>query len=111
MSVLELDKSHTKAKVKTSYKFVSDTKSWGWRGWGWRNFCNRSYILNNYLDDNGTLAVLVSIKCDAASPFIPSNPMSGMIMGMFPDEKTAAALKSAVRTYMKMLEVKKRRRL
>ncbi len=59
-------------------KFVSDTKSWGWKGWGWRNFCNRSYILNNYLDDNGTLAlaVLVSIKCEAASPFIPSNSMS-----------------------------------
>ena len=106
MSVLDLDKSHT--KVKTSYKFVSDTKSWGWKGWGWRNFCNRSYILNNYLDDNGTLAVLVSIKCDAASPFIPSNSMSGMIMGMFLDEKTSlmSALKSAVRTYMKMLEAK-----
>ncbi len=49
--------------------------------------------MNNYLDDNGngTLAVLVFIKCDAASPLIPipSNPMSGMIMGMFLDEKTA----------------------
>jgi len=45
--------------------------------------------LNNHLDDDGTLAVLVSIKRDADPPFVPSNPMSGMITGMFLDEETA----------------------
>eukprot|EP00984_Skeletonema_dohrnii_P004977 scaffold1761_cov78-Skeletonema_dohrnii-CCMP3373.AAC.10 len=59
---------------------------------GWPQIVSRSYILNqsnNILDDKGTLAVVVSIKRDSASPFVPSNPMKSMIMGMFLDEETA----------------------
>eukprot|EP00984_Skeletonema_dohrnii_P018070 scaffold8351_cov93-Skeletonema_dohrnii-CCMP3373.AAC.4 len=68
---------------------------------GWKDYCLRSYILNqseNILDDNGTLAVVVSIKRknDSACPFVPinptfvpSNPMSGLITSMLLDEETA----------------------
>eukprot|EP00985_Skeletonema_marinoi_P030630 scaffold32969_cov78-Skeletonema_marinoi.AAC.1 len=59
---------------------------------GWKDFCRRSSILfisKNILDDNGTLAVVVSIKGDAASPFVPSNPMSSLITSLLLDEETA----------------------
>jgi len=68
---------------------------------GWKDYCLRSYILNqseNILDDNGTLAVVVSIKRknDSACPFVPinpsfvpSNPMSSLITSMLLDEETA----------------------
>ncbi|KAK1739349.1 BTB/POZ and MATH domain-containing protein [Skeletonema marinoi] len=77
------------AKSATLRSFSSESKTWGWP-----QFVSRSYILNqanNYLDDNGTLAVVVSIQRDSASaaPFVPSNPIRGMIAGMFLDEKTA----------------------
>eukprot|EP00986_Skeletonema_menzelii_P017782 scaffold22011_cov132-Skeletonema_menzelii.AAC.1 len=57
--------------------------------WGWAQYGIRSIILNNHLDGEGTWAIVVSIKRDAAPPFVPSNPMSGMITGMFLDEETA----------------------
>ena len=68
---------------------------------GWKDYCLRSYILNqseNILDDNGTLAVVVSIKRknDSAFPFVPinpsfvpSNPMSSLITSMLLDEETS----------------------
>ena len=59
---------------------------------GWNDFYRRSAILNqlkNIIDDNGTLAVVVSIKKDDAAPFVPSNPMSSMITSVFLDEETA----------------------
>eukprot|EP00984_Skeletonema_dohrnii_P025218 scaffold14331_cov83-Skeletonema_dohrnii-CCMP3373.AAC.7 len=86
-----LDKFQRKKKFTMQFmdgSFVSD----GGSGWGWDNFCYRSYILNqsnNILDDNGTFAVIASIKRDSAAPFVPSNPMSRMITGMFLDEETA----------------------
>ena len=64
----------------------------GRTSWGWQNCCSRLNILNR-VDEEGTLAIIVSIKRDAASPFVPSNPMSGMITKMvtrmFLDEETA----------------------
>eukprot|EP00985_Skeletonema_marinoi_P021380 scaffold13100_cov108-Skeletonema_marinoi.AAC.1 len=60
--------------------------------WGWKDFYPRDQILNqstNMLDDNGTLAIVVSIKKDNTSPFVPNNPMSGLITSMFLDEETA----------------------
>ena len=58
---------------------------------GWKEYCKRSDILNTHIDDDGTLAIVVAMKKDAASPppFLPSNPMSGMITGIFLDEETA----------------------
>ena len=59
---------------------------------GWNRICARSIVLdqpNNFLDDIGTLAIVVSSKNDAASPYVPSNPMSDIITGMFLDEDTA----------------------
>eukprot|EP00985_Skeletonema_marinoi_P021381 scaffold13100_cov108-Skeletonema_marinoi.AAC.2 len=41
------------------------------------------------IDDNGTLAVVISIKRDDDAPFFPSNPMSGLITSAFLDEETA----------------------
>jgi len=83
-----LDKyQNVNTKIATDCSFDSDKKNWGWP-----KFVSRSYILdqsNNILDDKGTLAVVVSIKRDDASPFVPSNPTNSMIMGMFLDEETA----------------------
>eukprot|EP00984_Skeletonema_dohrnii_P004972 scaffold1761_cov78-Skeletonema_dohrnii-CCMP3373.AAC.5 len=83
-----LDKYQSvKTKRVTDCSFDSDKQNWGWA-----QFVSRSYILdqsNNVLDDKGTLAVVVSIKRDLAAPFVPSNPTSSMIMGMFLDEKTS----------------------
>eukprot|EP00986_Skeletonema_menzelii_P014656 scaffold9886_cov143-Skeletonema_menzelii.AAC.9 len=59
---------------------------------GWNRICARSIVLdqpNNFLDDIGTLAIVVSSKNDAASSYVPSNPMSDIITGMFLDEDTA----------------------
>ncbi|KAK1739342.1 BTB/POZ and MATH domain-containing protein [Skeletonema marinoi] len=85
-----LDKFQRKKNFTEQFmdgSFVSDAG-----GWGWDNFCYRSYILNqsnNILDDNGTLAVIVSIKRDSVAHFVPNNPMSRMITGMFLDEETS----------------------
>ena len=57
--------------------------------WGWKDFCPRAIILANHLDDEGTLAIVVSMKREVASPFVPSNPMNGMITRMFLNEETA----------------------
>jgi len=86
-----LDKFQRKKNFTEQFldgSFVSDDSI----GWGWDNFCYRSYILNqsnNIIDDNGTLAVIVSIKRDSVAHFVPSNPMSRMITGMFLDEETS----------------------
>eukprot|EP00984_Skeletonema_dohrnii_P004971 scaffold1761_cov78-Skeletonema_dohrnii-CCMP3373.AAC.4 len=77
---------HSK-KATVPRSFSSENKVFGWS-----NFDRRSYILKqseNILDDNGTLAIVVSIQRDSASPFVPRNPMSSLITGMFLDEETA----------------------
>ena len=78
MSVVNISQRLHYTQVVTVSNFVSIDKTRGWR-----DFCNRSDILDKSLDDNGTLAVQVSIKikskCDAAPPFVPSNPLSGMM--------------------------------
>ena len=56
---------------------------------GWQDYCPRSTVLSKYLDDEGTLAIVVSMERDTTSPFVPSNPMSGMITAMFLDEDSA----------------------
>lgn len=66
--------------------------TYGDRGWG--NIFSRSAILdqsNNFLDEHGSLAVVVSSTSveKKLSPFVPSNPMSGIITGMFLEEDTA----------------------
>ena len=68
---------------KIDQKFIGKTQ------WGWKNYCTMPRILNERLDDDGSLAIVVSIKRDAASPFVPNNPMSGAITGMFLDEESA----------------------
>ena len=57
--------------------------------WGWPNYYRRSSILNEHLDDGGSLAIVVSIKREVASSFVPCNPVRGMITRMFLDEETA----------------------
>eukprot|EP00984_Skeletonema_dohrnii_P025216 scaffold14331_cov83-Skeletonema_dohrnii-CCMP3373.AAC.5 len=60
--------------------------------WGYHDIIQRNKVLDQYeniLDDNGTLAVIISIKRDSAAPFVPSNPIRSMMAGMFLDEETA----------------------
>eukprot|EP00984_Skeletonema_dohrnii_P025215 scaffold14331_cov83-Skeletonema_dohrnii-CCMP3373.AAC.4 len=86
VSVLDKYQSVKKTIKSTAPRTFSSQK------WGWKDYCHRSYILkqsNNILDDNGTLAVVVSIQRDLAAPFVPNNPMGRMITGMFLDEETA----------------------
>ena len=61
-------------------------------GWGWNDFTKRSNILDksqNILDSNGTLAVVVSMKEEPTTAFVPKNPLVSMIREMFLDEETA----------------------
>eukprot|EP00985_Skeletonema_marinoi_P021388 scaffold13100_cov108-Skeletonema_marinoi.AAC.9 len=88
VSVLDKYQSVQHTKKSTLHSFSSEEK----KTWGWHDSFRRSTILNqanNYLDDNGTLAVVVSIQRDLAAPFVPNNPMSSMITSMFLDEETA----------------------
>eukprot|EP00984_Skeletonema_dohrnii_P021478 scaffold10746_cov76-Skeletonema_dohrnii-CCMP3373.AAC.2 len=66
--------------------------------YGITNFAKRSDILDpskNLLDDNGTLAFIVSIKEEEeeteamATAFVPNNPFINMIQEKFLDEETA----------------------
>mmetsp|Transcript_25467 Transcript_25467/g.37919 ORF Transcript_25467/g.37919 Transcript_25467/m.37919 type:complete len:426 (+) Transcript_25467:37-1314(+) len=65
------------------------------RSYGASNLVKRSDVLDpskNILDDNGTLAFIVSIKEETeAMPtaFVPSNPFLNMIQEKFLDEETA----------------------
>jgi speckle-type POZ protein len=64
------------------------------QAWGWPNFCLRSHFLDpskNILDDDGTLAVVVSMKEEspALKPFIPKNPCQNMLQKKFLDEETS----------------------
>ena len=61
---------------------------------GYPNFCERSEILDlsqNILDDNGTLAIVFSMKEDPSTlkPFIPKNPCQNMLQKKFLDEETS----------------------
>ena len=66
--------------------------------WGWKNFIKRSDILdpsNNILCDDGTLAVVISMKEEGptvATVFVPKNPLVNMVQSMFLDEETADVL-------------------
>lgn len=80
----------------TSYKMQSPPINWNSDSiteWGWPNAIKRSKILDesmNILDDDGTLAIVVSVQEDAAAAlFVPNNPFLKMIKGMFLDEETA----------------------
>uniref|UniRef100_A0A7S2KS34 BTB domain-containing protein n=1 Tax=Skeletonema marinoi TaxID=267567 RepID=A0A7S2KS34_9STRA len=60
--------------------------------WSWPQVMRRSKVLdeNRYiLDDDGTLAIVVSTKEDATAAFVPKNPLTKMMKGMFNDETTA----------------------
>ncbi len=63
-------------------------------GRGFGKFIRRSEILNksnNFLDENGTLAVVISIKETPKPliPFIPRNPCQNLIKATFLDEETS----------------------
>ncbi|KAL7451880.1 hypothetical protein ACHAWC_008919 [Mediolabrus comicus] len=55
---------------------------------GWLDVFRRSDILN-ILDDNGTLALVISIKEEGLKPFIPKNPCQNMLQKKFLDEETS----------------------
>ena len=60
--------------------------------WGWKNFIPRSYILDeskHMLDSDGCLNIVVSIKQDPTTVFVPKYPLLNMIKEMFNDEATA----------------------
>ncbi|KAL7448278.1 LOW QUALITY PROTEIN: hypothetical protein ACHAWC_000497 [Mediolabrus comicus] len=66
----------------------------GKQAYGWPNFCLRSHLLDlskNVLDDDGTLAIVISIKEDPSTskPFIPKNPCQNMLQKKFLDEETS----------------------
>eukprot|EP00985_Skeletonema_marinoi_P008397 scaffold3787_cov90-Skeletonema_marinoi.AAC.2 len=87
VSVLDKFQRVKKTQKAKLLNFDDDTNSWGCD-----TTVKRNKILDqseNILDDNGTLAVIVSIKRDTTAPFVPNNPMSSMITGIFLDEKTA----------------------
>eukprot|EP00984_Skeletonema_dohrnii_P024529 scaffold13669_cov78-Skeletonema_dohrnii-CCMP3373.AAC.1 len=87
VSILDKYQSVQHTKKTPLCNFCSKNKTWGWN-----DYYPRHHIFNqskNILDDNGTLAVVVSIRRDDAAPFIPNNPMKNLITGMFLDEKTA----------------------
>ncbi|KAL7496370.1 hypothetical protein ACHAWT_004526 [Skeletonema menzelii] len=58
--------------------------------WSWPEVMRRSKIFDgDILDDDGTLAIVLSMKEDAAATFVPKNPLIKMIEKMFNDETTA----------------------
>ena len=60
--------------------------------WGWSKVTSRSRILDEQfgiLDDDGTLAIVVTTKEDASAAFVPENPLLKMMKNMFNDESTA----------------------
>ena len=59
---------------------------------GWKHFIPRSDILDeskHMLDSDGCLNIVVSIKQDPTTVFVPKNPLLSMIKEMFNDEATA----------------------
>jgi speckle-type POZ protein len=73
--------------VKKVRKWESKNKHWGWN-----NFIKHSDVLNesqNMLDDDGTLAIVLSVKDEPTTPFVPKNPLVNMIQRIFLDEDTA----------------------
>eukprot|EP00984_Skeletonema_dohrnii_P007006 scaffold2495_cov116-Skeletonema_dohrnii-CCMP3373.AAC.1 len=64
--------------------------------YGVTNFAKRSHVLDpskNMLDDNGTMAIIISIKEETTealpTAFVPKNPFNNMIQEKFLDEETA----------------------
>eukprot|EP00984_Skeletonema_dohrnii_P015612 scaffold6776_cov99-Skeletonema_dohrnii-CCMP3373.AAC.9 len=58
---------------------------------GWDNLIRRSFVLdpsNEMLDGYGTLSFIISIK-DEQNHFVPTNPLSNAIRGLFLDEASA----------------------
>ncbi|KAL7448578.1 hypothetical protein ACHAWC_000740, partial [Mediolabrus comicus] len=59
---------------------------------GWRQFISRSNLLDpskNVLREDGTLVIQVSMKEVPKTAFIPKNPITNLIQGMFLDEDKA----------------------
>ena len=62
------------------------------KSWWWKNFIPRSDILDeskHMLDSDGCLNIVVSIKQDPTTVFVPKHPLLNTIKGMFNDEATA----------------------
>mmetsp|Transcript_27292 Transcript_27292/g.46167 ORF Transcript_27292/g.46167 Transcript_27292/m.46167 type:complete len:411 (-) Transcript_27292:104-1336(-) len=64
--------------------------------YGITNFARRSHVLDpskNMLDDNGTMAIIISIKEEETealpTEFVPKNPFNNMIKEKFLDEETS----------------------
>ena len=58
---------------------------------GWDNLIRRSFVLdpsNKMLDGYGTLSFVISVK-DKQNHFVPTNPLSNAIRGLFLDEASA----------------------
>lgn len=84
-----LNKNGARAVTKTKLNHVLLAA-----GRGWSKFTKRSRILdkaNNFLDENGTLAVVISIKETPKPliPFVPRNPCQNLIKETFLDEETS----------------------
>jgi speckle-type POZ protein len=86
-----LDKFGNTKKTKTSVKREFPASD-GNKCWGWHDFIPRSDILDqsqNMLDRNGTLTVVVSIKEEPTTMFVPENPLVNSVKGMFLDKTSA----------------------
>lgn len=80
----------------TGHRFDSEIRTKGWK-----DFVDRWDILQgfqrNILDDKGTLAIVISMKKDAAAPFVPKKSFSKMLQKKFLD-KTMADVRFEVST-------------
>ena len=83
-----VDKFGKAKKTVTSKKQVFTANY----GWGFPDFFSRSDILDeskNIMDDNGTLAVVVSIEEEPTTAFVPKNPFLKLMQEMLYDETSA----------------------
>ena len=77
----------------TAYRVKSQAVEWssdGFSEWSWTKVIKRSNVFEkDLLDDDGTLAIVLSVKEDKAAAFVPENPLIKMMKKMFNDETTA----------------------
>jgi speckle-type POZ protein len=90
VTILDKDGKDKRTKTMLNCEFGDG------EGNGWAEFVKSSDILdesNNYLHENGTLAILISIKKEPTTAtmkqFVPKNPCQNMIQEKFLDEETS----------------------
>lgn len=87
-----LDNLRRVVKSRSNCMFLCDSSNSSLRMSGWRQFISRSNLFvpsKNILGDDGTLTIQVSMKKVPKTAFIPKNPITLLIQGMFLDEDKA----------------------